>query len=70
LRDGLAQARGAAGPVVVYVEADRYHGVPSYDSWWDVPVAEVSEEDTVRAARQAYDRDHARQRQYLRSSYE
>jgi 3D-(3,5/4)-trihydroxycyclohexane-1,2-dione acylhydrolase (decyclizing) len=70
LRDGLARARGAAGPVVVYVEADRYHGVPSYDSWWDVPVAEVSEEDTVRAARQAYDRDHARQRQYLRSSYE
>jgi 3D-(3,5/4)-trihydroxycyclohexane-1,2-dione acylhydrolase (decyclizing) len=70
LRDGLAQARGAAGPVVVYVEADRYRGVPSYESWWDVPVAEVSHQDTVRAAREAYERDHARQRQYLRSTHE
>ena len=67
VRDALADARGAAGPVVVYIEADRYRGVPSYDSWWDVPVAEVSEEDTVRAAREGYERDHAAQRQYLRS---
>jgi 3D-(3,5/4)-trihydroxycyclohexane-1,2-dione acylhydrolase (decyclizing) len=68
LRDGLASARGADGPVVVYIEADRYAGVPSYESWWDVPVAEVSEEDPVRAARAAYDRDHVHQRQYLRSA--
>ncbi len=68
LREGLAGARGAAGPVVIHIEADRYQGVPSYESWWDVPVAEVSEEETVRAAREAYERDHARQRQYLRSS--
>ena len=67
LRDGLASARGADGPVVVYIEADRYEGVPSYESWWDVPVAEVSEEDAVRAAREGYERDHAAQRQYLRS---
>ncbi len=68
LREGLAGARGAAGPVVIHIEADRYEGVPSYESWWDVPVAEVSEEETVRAAREAYERDHANQRQYLRSS--
>ncbi len=67
LRDALAGARGADGPVVVHIEADRYRGVPSYESWWDVPVAEVSEEDSVRAAREAYERDHAAQRQYLRS---
>jgi 3D-(3,5/4)-trihydroxycyclohexane-1,2-dione acylhydrolase (decyclizing) len=70
LRDALAGARGADGPVVVHIEADRYKGVPGYESWWDVPVAEVSEEDTVRAAREAYERDHAAQRQYLRSTYE
>jgi 3D-(3,5/4)-trihydroxycyclohexane-1,2-dione acylhydrolase (decyclizing) len=70
LREGLAGARGADGPVVIHIEADRYKGVPSYDSWWDVPVAEVSEEDSVRAAREAYERDHEHQRQYLRSSYE
>ena len=68
LRDALAGARGADGPVVVYIEADRYEGVPSYESWWDVPVAEVSLQDTVRMARAEYERDHVRQRQYLRSS--
>ena len=70
LRDALADARGADGPVVIHIEADRYQGVPSYDSWWDVPVAEVSEEEAVRAAREGYERDHAAQRQYLRSTHE
>jgi 3D-(3,5/4)-trihydroxycyclohexane-1,2-dione acylhydrolase (decyclizing) len=70
LRAALAGARGADGPLVVYVEADRYKGVPSYESWWDVPVAEVSEEAGVRAAREVYDRDHERQRQYLRSRHD
>jgi 3D-(3,5/4)-trihydroxycyclohexane-1,2-dione acylhydrolase (decyclizing) len=65
LREALAGARGADGPVVVYIEADRYRGVPSYESWWDVPVAEVSEEDSVRAARESYERAHAQQRRYL-----
>ena len=68
LRDALAGARGADGPVVVYIEADRYEGVPSYESWWDVPVAEVSQQDTVRTARAGYERDHEHQRQYLRSA--
>jgi 3D-(3,5/4)-trihydroxycyclohexane-1,2-dione acylhydrolase (decyclizing) len=66
LREGLAGARGADGPVVIHIEADRYRGVPGYESWWDVPVAEVSEEETVRAAREAYDEAHTQQRQYLR----
>ena len=65
LRQGLASARGADGPVVVYIEADRYAGVPGYESWWDVPVAEVSEEETVQAARAEYERAHTSQRQYL-----
>jgi 3D-(3,5/4)-trihydroxycyclohexane-1,2-dione acylhydrolase (decyclizing) len=65
LREGLASARGADGPVVVYIEADRYAGVPGYESWWDVPVAEVSEEETVQAARAEYERAHTSQRQYL-----
>jgi 3D-(3,5/4)-trihydroxycyclohexane-1,2-dione acylhydrolase (decyclizing) len=68
LRAGLAAARGADGPVVIHIEADRYRGVPSYESWWDVPVAEVSEEETVRAARHAYEEAHERQRHYLRST--
>jgi 3D-(3,5/4)-trihydroxycyclohexane-1,2-dione acylhydrolase (decyclizing) len=70
LRGALAGARGADGPVVIHIEADRYRGVPSYETWWDVPVAEVSEEDGVRAARRAYDEAHKHQRQYLRSTHE
>jgi 3D-(3,5/4)-trihydroxycyclohexane-1,2-dione acylhydrolase (decyclizing) len=70
LRDALAGARGADGPVVVHIEADRYNGVPGYETWWDVPVAEVSDEKAVRAARDEYERDHERQRQYLRSIHE
>ena len=66
----LAAATGADGPVVVYIEADRYKGVPNYESWWDVPVAEVSEEESVHVARAEYDRDRTSQRQYLRSPHE
>jgi 3D-(3,5/4)-trihydroxycyclohexane-1,2-dione acylhydrolase (decyclizing) len=67
LRDALAGARGADGPVVVHIEADRYKGVPGYEAWWDVPVAEVSDEDSVREAREEYERAHEQQRLYLES---
>ena len=33
---------------MIVVETDPSHGVPGYDSWWDVAVAEVSEMDSVR----------------------
>jgi 3D-(3,5/4)-trihydroxycyclohexane-1,2-dione acylhydrolase (decyclizing) len=50
---------------VIHIEADRYAGVPNYDGWWDVPVAEVSDQDPVRAARAAYERARAAQRTHL-----
>jgi 3D-(3,5/4)-trihydroxycyclohexane-1,2-dione acylhydrolase (decyclizing) len=70
LRAALAEAvgvggAGSIGPTVVCIETDRYAGVPGYDSWWDVPVAQTSEQDTVRAARQQYERDASAQRQFL-----
>jgi 3D-(3,5/4)-trihydroxycyclohexane-1,2-dione acylhydrolase (decyclizing) len=65
LRSALSEARAADGPVVVYIEADRYAGVPGYESWWDVPVAEVSEESDVRDARAAYEHARRAQRIYL-----
>ena len=33
---------------MIVVEVDRYEGVPGYESWWDVPVAEVSGRRPVR----------------------
>jgi 3D-(3,5/4)-trihydroxycyclohexane-1,2-dione acylhydrolase (decyclizing) len=55
LRDALVASRGADRTVVIHVPVDRHEGVPSYESWWDVPVAEVSESPAVRAARAAHD---------------
>jgi 3D-(3,5/4)-trihydroxycyclohexane-1,2-dione acylhydrolase (decyclizing) len=65
LRAALDRARAADRTVVVAVRTDRYAGVPSYESWWDVPVAEVSGEPAVQAARAAYERARAAQRAYL-----
>ena len=55
LRAALEDAKGEDATVVITVEVDRYEGVPSYESWWDVPVAEVSEVESVRAAREQYE---------------
>ena len=44
----LAATADPRGPVAIYVETDRYAGVPNYDGWWDVPVAAA-----VRPARGA-----------------
>ena len=50
---------------VIYVQNDRYVSVPGYDSWWDVPVAEVSEFDSVNAAREEWEEMRAKERYYL-----
>jgi len=62
LRDALVEAKTIAHTVVIHVPADRYEGVPSYDSWWEVPVAEVSESSDVRKARQEHEREMRRRR--------
>jgi 3D-(3,5/4)-trihydroxycyclohexane-1,2-dione acylhydrolase (decyclizing) len=67
LRQALADAQGADGPVVVHIESDRYAGVPNYESWWDVPVAEVSDEEPTRSAREGYEEARRAQRIYLDS---
>jgi 3D-(3,5/4)-trihydroxycyclohexane-1,2-dione acylhydrolase (decyclizing) len=70
LRTALADAVGGRGPTVVCIETDRYAGVPSYDGWWDVPVAQTSTQDSVRAARAEYERNVTAQRQFLEATDE
>ena len=55
LRQGLEAAKEEDATVVLAIEVDRYEGVPGYESWWDVPVAEVSEVGSVREARAEYE---------------
>ncbi len=50
----LAEAKRQSRTSVVVIETDYHDRVPGYDSWWDVPVAEVSENPAVQAARATY----------------
>jgi 3D-(3,5/4)-trihydroxycyclohexane-1,2-dione acylhydrolase (decyclizing) len=65
VKGALAEAKGVDRTVVIYVPVDRYVGVPSYESFWDVPVAEVSELGTTRAARGEYEENRRMVRRYL-----
>lgn len=60
----LGRAREESRPTVIVVETDPAQRVPGYHSWWDVPVAEVSDEASVRAAREQYDKARTKQRYY------
>jgi 3D-(3,5/4)-trihydroxycyclohexane-1,2-dione acylhydrolase (decyclizing) len=62
LRAGLEEAKQEIRTVVLSIEVDRYEGVPSYESWWDVPVSEVSSLEAVRAAREAYEEARKQER--------
>jgi 3D-(3,5/4)-trihydroxycyclohexane-1,2-dione acylhydrolase (decyclizing) len=58
-RDEFKQALLAASKSqmtsVVVIETAYDQRVPGYESWWDVPIAEVSEVESVRAARSKYE---------------
>jgi 3D-(3,5/4)-trihydroxycyclohexane-1,2-dione acylhydrolase (decyclizing) len=64
-REALAQSRSSDRTTVICVETDPLAPVPSSESWWDVPVAEVSELASTQKAREAYDAAKRRQRPYL-----
>ena len=65
LRAALERAKGEEQVTVIVVEVDRYEGVPGYESWWDVPVAEVSELPAVRAVRAEYEQARETERRFL-----
>jgi 3D-(3,5/4)-trihydroxycyclohexane-1,2-dione acylhydrolase (decyclizing) len=65
-RAALQQAKAhEGGPVVVHVATDPLVPAPSSESWWDVPVAEVSALETTQLARKNYDAHKAAQRLFL-----
>jgi 3D-(3,5/4)-trihydroxycyclohexane-1,2-dione acylhydrolase (decyclizing) len=64
-RDALAATTGAPGVAVIVVPVDRESRVGGYDSWWKVPVAEVSSSEAVRDARAAYDVARRKERDFL-----
>ena len=65
LREALQNAKQATRTSVICIEVDRYETVPDYESWWDVPVAEVAIVDAVNAARRDYETSKKKQQRYL-----
>jgi len=65
LRAALAESRSESRPSVIVVPVDRESRVGGYDSWWDVPVAEVSTRREVQTAREAYDAARRKERDFL-----
>lgn len=68
-RDELHQALKEAkawpsdgGPVVIHVETDPTVYAPDSDSWWDVPVSQVSDLDSTQHAYREYEEHKATQR--------
>jgi 3D-(3,5/4)-trihydroxycyclohexane-1,2-dione acylhydrolase (decyclizing) len=61
----LQAARDNDRTTVVYVRSDRLQDVPSYESWWDVPIAEVSESARVQQARAEWEAKRPLERSFL-----
>jgi 3D-(3,5/4)-trihydroxycyclohexane-1,2-dione acylhydrolase (decyclizing) len=65
LKEALRKAKTLDRTTVIVVETDPAVSVPGYESWWDVAVAEVSEMESVRAARARYVEERKRERHHL-----
>jgi 3D-(3,5/4)-trihydroxycyclohexane-1,2-dione acylhydrolase (decyclizing) len=54
LKEALINIRQQTRTSVIVIETDYSQRVPGYESWWDVPIAEVSEVDSVKATFEKY----------------
>ena len=53
--DAVREMKASDRTCAVVIEVDKEARVPGYESWWDVPISEVSELDSIRAARASYE---------------
>jgi 3D-(3,5/4)-trihydroxycyclohexane-1,2-dione acylhydrolase (decyclizing) len=61
----LEQARTTDRTSVICIQNDRYESVPGYESWWDVPIAEVSTMPQVQSARKEWEAMREQERLFL-----
>jgi 3D-(3,5/4)-trihydroxycyclohexane-1,2-dione acylhydrolase (decyclizing) len=61
----LENVRTSGRTSVIFIQNDRYESVPGYESWWDVPVAEVSTSPQVQAARTEWETNRSKERYFL-----
>ncbi|MDX3004437.1 3D-(3,5/4)-trihydroxycyclohexane-1,2-dione acylhydrolase (decyclizing) [Kribbella solani] len=65
LEQAIHTAKAATGPIAIHVTTDPLVSAPDSDSWWDVPVSEVSELRSTQAAAASYEESKKTQRPYL-----
>jgi 3D-(3,5/4)-trihydroxycyclohexane-1,2-dione acylhydrolase (decyclizing) len=65
LREALRGCRAAAGTRVIVVETELTDRVGGYESWWDVPVAEVSVTASAQRAYAEYVEGRKQERPFL-----
>lgn len=65
LKAALEEAKKTDRITVIVVETQPGVGVPGYESWWDVAVAEVSQIEEVQKARAQYVEALKKERHYL-----
>ena len=54
-RAAIACSRASDRTTAIHIETDPLAPVPSSESWWDVPVSEVSRLDSTQQARKTYE---------------
>jgi 3D-(3,5/4)-trihydroxycyclohexane-1,2-dione acylhydrolase (decyclizing) len=65
LEKAIGTAKAADGPIAIHVTTDPLIGAPDSESWWDVPVSEVSELQSTQTASAQYRERKKTQRPYL-----
>jgi 3D-(3,5/4)-trihydroxycyclohexane-1,2-dione acylhydrolase (decyclizing) len=65
LREAVLAAKRSPRSTVIHVVTDPLAYAPGGESWWDVPVAEVSQLESTRRARTEYENQRVAQRPLL-----
>ncbi len=63
--EAIKDAQETDRTTVIYIRSDRYVEVPGYESWWDVPVAEVSGTPAIQKARKTWQVNRDKERNFL-----
>ncbi|MCF8264185.1 MAG: hypothetical protein K9I99_06755, partial [Melioribacteraceae bacterium] len=63
-KKSLVESKSKTKTTVIFIETDLEHRVDGY-AWWEVPVAEVSEIDSVKSAYERYKFNKSKQKYYL-----
>jgi 3D-(3,5/4)-trihydroxycyclohexane-1,2-dione acylhydrolase (decyclizing) len=65
LSPALEKAKTSDRTTVIVLETDAEHGLGTYDSWWDVPICELSNLESIESAREKYELQRQQERYFL-----